>query len=92
MYGGELWSSVSGSGSVLDGEDGGVVSWDDCDALERDMSSQMLITGGVEDVEVLETGCHFRSFACFLNLFAVFSISKSTGNGVPVREDLGINN
>ena len=94
VYGGELWDSVMGS--VLIGEDGGVVSWDECsddsDGLERVISFQMLITGGVEDEEVSETGCHLRSFACFLNLLAVFSISESTGNGVPVRKDLGINN
>ena len=64
----------------------------DSDALERDMSSQMLMIGGVEDEEVSETGCHLRRFACFLNLLAVFSISESIGNGVHVRKDLGINN
>ena len=62
----------------------------DADTLERGMSSQMLMTGGLDDEEVPETGCLLRSLACFLNFFAVFSISESSGNGVPVRKDFGI--
>ena len=81
---------------VFFSEDG----WDKSDSLsvadaytlERGMSSQMLITGGLEDEEVLEPVRFLRSLACFLNLFAVFSISESIGSGVPVRKDLGINN
>ena len=41
----------------------GVVGLDDCDAdsvsLERDTPSQMSITGGLDDVEVPDSGCFF---------------------------------
>ena len=68
------------------------LSVSDVDTLERGMSSQMLMTGGVDDEEVPEPGCFLRSLACFLSFFVVFSISESIGNGVPVRKDLGIHN
>ena len=78
-------------GEAICGESDGL-SVSDADTLERGMSSQMLMTGGLDDEEVPETGCLLRSLACFLNFFAVFSISESIGNGVPVQKDLGINN
>ena len=90
---------------LLTGEDGGVVfmgevgcgesdglSVSEADTLEKGMSSQMLMTGGVDDEEVPETDYLLRRLACFLNFFAVLSISESIGNGVCVRKDLDINN
>mgnify|MGYP001552251603 CR=1 FL=1 len=43
-------------GEVVCGESDGL-SVSDADTLERGMSSQMLMTGGVDGEEVPETGC-----------------------------------
>ena len=63
------------------GEDGGVILLD----VGEDVVDGL-------DEEAPDCCCFFKSLACFLLCLADFSISKSTGKGVPVRKDLGINN
>ena len=90
------------SGILYVGEEGEVVLLDEdgcgesdrvsvsiSDTLERVMSSKMLMTRPVDDEDVSEPGCLLRSLACFLNFFAVLSISESSGNGVPIHKYLG---
>lgn len=62
------------------GEDGGVEFVDVCEDVVEGF-----------DEEALDCCCFFKSLACFLLCFAELSISKSTGKGVPMRKDLGIN-
>ena len=63
------------------GEDGGVILLD---------VGEDVVDGF--DEEALDYCCFFKSLACFLLCFVDFSISKSSGKGVPVRKVLGINN